>query len=107
MHLDELALLYLQDHESLLQLHSSNRNGNGNGNSNGISSSGRGRGSSGRGGHGSNTTRAGSWLYTIRRMFLIISLNFQRALVLRLRARTSLMTYALIHIIMACALSSG
>ena len=97
-HLDELALLYLHDHESHLQINT----GNGS----------KGGGTRGGGSGGSGSSRGGSitmtnWFHVVQRMWLITSLNFQRAMVLRLRARTSLITYALIHVIMACALSSG
>ena len=95
-HLDELALSYLRDHEQLLQIN----DGDG-------SKGGGTRGGGSRGGSGSGTGNTASWLQVVHRMWLIMSLNFQRAMVLRLRSRTSLITYALIHVIMACALSSG
>ena len=96
-HLDELAMLYLHDHESHLQINI------GNGSKGGGTRGGSGGGGGSRGGSITMT----NWFHVVQRMWLITSLNFQRAMVLRLRARTSLITYALIHVIMACALSSG
>ena len=102
VHLDELALSYLRDHEILLQSHT------GNGSKGGGTRGGGGGGGGGWDGTGRGMGMGvGGWMHVVRRMWLIMSLNFQRALVLRLRARTSLVTYALIHVIMACALSSG